>query len=458
MDDISSFLRKLFSKLSEENYDHTFSVYRFWFKLGVLHAGMSSDKLYNDILNNTRPSLIQASDREMRQGNARPDWVNPYYGRYDGRTQPTNLDEFCGKLIHSDVHLLLRFISDAELDPALSAYAIGLHDRLCRGSLKEFFNQSLRFLPDSGPSGRYSHRFCEYYTTVNLIAHWINLGCVQLEDIQDHILQSLIFQPTVHPHQLNSLMILLKISGATFAAYVDPSVMDRCCDLLKPTSLKEEYVAAGLAKVRTSTVTIKRNTNSADYRRFYDFGKAVGKDSLPLRSFAAPSPQLLSPSPRILRQLPSRHLWGSQARGNSHTHLPPPCPPQRSPQTGVRRLRLPHLHRRASPACPTSLPPIVSTTSQRLNPKPSHTIRPTSVMSRFSSLTPSRLTIPSTSTMGALKFYAARPSFASTPAHCRSTRPYSVKCFRQRISPPPSLPTGAHASYPPTHQQISRLS
>ena len=29
MDDISSFLKKLLSNLSEENYDHTFSVYRF---------------------------------------------------------------------------------------------------------------------------------------------------------------------------------------------------------------------------------------------------------------------------------------------------------------------------------------------------------------------------------------------------------------------------------------------
>ena len=259
MSDISSFLTKLFSNLSEENYDNTFSVYRFWFKLGAVHAGMSSDKLYRDILDNTRPGLIQASGAEMNQGNTRPDWVNPHYRQYDGYTHPRDFGAFCGKLIHSDVHLLLRFISDAELDPALSAYAIGLHDRLCRASLKEFFSQSLRYLPDSGASGHYSYKFCEYYTTVNLIAHWVNLGCVQLEDIQDHILQSLIFQPTVHPHQLNSLMILLKISGATFAAYVDPSVMDRCCDLLKPSSPENKFIANGLAKVRAPTLTMKKN-------------------------------------------------------------------------------------------------------------------------------------------------------------------------------------------------------
>jgi hypothetical protein len=45
--------------------------------------------------------------------------------------------------------------------------------------------------------------------------------------------QSLVFQPTVYFHQLNALAILLRISGSTFAAYVDPSVMDRCCDVLK---------------------------------------------------------------------------------------------------------------------------------------------------------------------------------------------------------------------------------
>ena len=262
----------------------------------------------------------------MRQVNAQPDWVNPYYGRYNGHTHPTILEAFCGKLIHSDVHLLLRFISDAELDPALSAYAIGLHDRLCRGALERFFNQNLRYLPDSVSSENRSWKFCEYYTTVNLIAHWVNLGCVQLEDIRDHILQSLIFQPTVHPHQLNSLMILFKISGATFAAYVDPSVMDRCCNLLKLSNPENKFIATGLAKVRASILTIKKITNSAEYRRFYNFGKAVGKDSLPLQFFAAPNLQLLSPSPRILRQLPSRHLWGSQARGNSHTHPPSPCP------------------------------------------------------------------------------------------------------------------------------------
>jgi len=155
--------------------------------------------------------------------------------------------------------LLFRFISDAELDPILSTYAISLHDRWCRGSLQGFFRQSLCYLPGQRYSTPTSYDFCRLYTNVNLIAHWVNLGHVQLEDVRDRILQSLTFQPTVHPHQLNSLMILLKISGATFAAYVDPSVMDRCCELLKPSNLGSEQVAAGLAEVRTLILTIKIN-------------------------------------------------------------------------------------------------------------------------------------------------------------------------------------------------------
>ena len=257
MDDISSFLTESLNNISEENYDQTFSACRFWIELGAVHGDMSNDKLYNNILGSTRPGLIQASDTEMKEDNARPDWVNPYYGRYTSYTHTTKLDAFCGKLIHSDVHLLLRFAGDAELDPTLSAYAIGLRDRLCRNTLEGFFNQSLRYTL-SGTS-KNSYRFCEFYTTVNLLAHWVNLGYVQLEDIRDRILQSLIFQSAIYPHQLHSLMILLKISGATFAAYVDPSVMDRCCDLLKLINVEGKYVAVGLTKVRASILTIKKN-------------------------------------------------------------------------------------------------------------------------------------------------------------------------------------------------------
>jgi hypothetical protein len=57
---------------------------------------------------------------------------------------------------------------------------------------------------------------------------------------------------------LNSLGILFKISGATFAAYVDPSVMDRCCDALRSADLENTLVAAELVKVRALILTVEK--------------------------------------------------------------------------------------------------------------------------------------------------------------------------------------------------------
>ena len=223
---------KLLYSLSEENYDSTFSAYRFWIELGAEHGGVSIHQLYNDILSNasTRPDMITIPCRVHITRSNPP--------RYSTR----------GQLTHSNVHLLLRFITDAELDPTLSAYSIGLHDRLCRESLEQFFRQNLDYIP-GGWGNPSSGQLCEFYTRVNLIAHWVNLGYVKLEDVKDHILQSLALQPTVHPHQLNSLIILLQISGATFAAHVDPSVMDRCCDLLKLSDFSSKPVFNELAEV-----------------------------------------------------------------------------------------------------------------------------------------------------------------------------------------------------------------
>ena len=37
----------------------------------------------------------------------------------------------------------------------------------------------------------------------------------------------------MYEHHVNALTILFKIAGATFGAYVDPAVVDRCFELLK---------------------------------------------------------------------------------------------------------------------------------------------------------------------------------------------------------------------------------
>jgi len=230
-------LTRLLHNLSEENYERSFSAYCFWIGLGAAYRGTSNHQLYNDILSNTKPDLIKIPLKIAVESSL--------FGR--GIAEPR--DSMSGQLIHTTVHLLLRFITDAEVDPALANDAAGLHGRLCRESLKQFFRQSLDYISE-GRTGPTSKQLCEFYTRVNLIAHWINLGYAKLEDVQDHILQSLVLQPVVFDHHLNSLIILLKISGATFAAYVDPSLMDRCCDLLKPDNLEDRMVLTGLAEVR----------------------------------------------------------------------------------------------------------------------------------------------------------------------------------------------------------------
>jgi len=237
-------LMKMLYEISEENYDRTISAYHFWMDLGAAHGGMSNHRLYNDILGSASTS----------HNSIKAPWWHQYPIQYNNVSQYTP----CGQLIHKNAHLLLRFITDAELDPALSTQAIGLHDRLCRESLEQFFRQSLDYIP-GGREEPTSEQLCKFYSRVNLIAHWVNLGHVRLEDVRDHILQSLALQPTVYPHQLNSLMILLKISGAAFAAYVDPSVMDRCCDLLKPSNLGGKLVLIELAAVRALILTVRIN-------------------------------------------------------------------------------------------------------------------------------------------------------------------------------------------------------
>ena len=238
-------LMKMLYNISPGNYDSTFSAYRFWIKLRAARGGVSNHQLYNDILGSA--TTIH-------------NWITTPQWDYNTRIQYNSMEQWepRGQLIHSNAHLLPRFITDAELDPVLSTYAIGLRDRLCGESLEQLFRQSLDYIPGEwkGPT---SEQLCEFYTRVNLIAHWVNLGYVELEDIRDHILQSLAFQPIVYPHQLNSLMILLKISGATFAAYVDSSVMDRCCDLLKPSNLSYQLVLIELAEVRAQILTAEIN-------------------------------------------------------------------------------------------------------------------------------------------------------------------------------------------------------
>ena len=209
---VHSFLGKLLSEITEESYDKILSDYRLWVGIGAAHGWISDNQLHYDI-----------------QAIMRPD----------------RLDPSSGGLIHSSMHLLLRFITDIGLDPNLSAYSFGIRDQLSSESLKRFFEEHRKELCNTG----------SLYTNANILANLANLGYLNLEDVRDRLLQSLL--PPRFVHQLNSLIILFKISGATFAAYVHPSVLDRSFVSLRTNIDANVLEFTGLVKVRGLTLAMK---------------------------------------------------------------------------------------------------------------------------------------------------------------------------------------------------------
>ena len=195
MDDIDNALGSAVHQLSDDNYTHSLAFYRLWSDIGQTHHQTTSDRIFNAIWNNRG-------------------------------TGSSMIDPGKGKLIHSTAHLIVRFASDTESDHLLAPYSPGLQSRLCTKTLREFFSANLRACCGSGIGGN----IC---VDANLIARWANLGYVEEAVIRNHILQSLISHPKLYDHQADALIILFKLAGATFEAYADPSVVDRCFELLK---------------------------------------------------------------------------------------------------------------------------------------------------------------------------------------------------------------------------------
>jgi len=194
MDDIDYGLNSTLENLSGRNYAESFDFYRFWFDIGHIYHQIPSDRIFDTIWNH--------------------------------RTMDVTINPSSGQLIHSRAHLILRFASDAESDHNLAPHSSRLQSRLSTRALQEFFGSNMSAVRGRG----YPSDAC---ATTNLLAHWANLGYVEENAIRNHILQSLISHPTLHDHQAYALIILFKLAGATFEAYVDPSVVDRCFELLK---------------------------------------------------------------------------------------------------------------------------------------------------------------------------------------------------------------------------------
>jgi len=197
MEAIDETLGSVVGELSDQNYSQSLDFYHFWFEIGQTYYQIPSDQTFNTIWNS----------------------------RVAGST--INLSS-SANLIHSTAHLILRFASDVESDHLLGPYNSRLRNRLCARSLQEFFINNLR-----GTRGWGTGSFYDLCADANLIAHWVNLGYVEEATIRSHILQSLISHPKLHDHQAYTLIILLKLAGPSFQAYVDPLVIDRCFELLK---------------------------------------------------------------------------------------------------------------------------------------------------------------------------------------------------------------------------------
>jgi hypothetical protein len=202
MDELQGALDSAVSKISDRNYEHSLAFYRFWFDIGQTYHQIPPD-----------PILDTICSWKKRVG--------------------VSIDLSRGDLTHPTAHLILRFARDVESDHTLAPHSSGLKSRLCTRILQEFFNRNLIVVRDKD-ANRWNvdapQTFC---ADTSLIAHWANLGYVEEATIRNHILQSLISHPKLYDHQADALIILFKLAGATFGAHADPSVVDRCFDLLK---------------------------------------------------------------------------------------------------------------------------------------------------------------------------------------------------------------------------------
>ena len=213
MQNIQKGLGSAIKGLSNQNYEKSLTYFRFWFEVGRTHSQIPADLIF--------------------------DTIHEYRAKADGYTTS----------IYPKAHLILRFVDDVESDPALAPYCPGLRSRFCAKIVQEFFDSDLGAV-HTNPN--YGSVPTTHYADVNLIAHCANLGYVDENTIRNHILQSLISHAEVYEHQVAALAILFKLAGATFEAYTDPAVIDRCFEILKT----KQYSSWGRGLVRVSEFSL----------------------------------------------------------------------------------------------------------------------------------------------------------------------------------------------------------
>ena len=186
-----SSLQETLCDLAGKSYDKSSAHYRFWLDLGRTRGSLTVQN--------------QADDDMWRiiRTDSSKDLINP------------------------TTHIFIRSIEDAEADQKIAGRALGLHRKYCEPTLDRFFEKSLSLVTC------WNGDRSSFFTDVNLIAHWINLGYVDEALTRDYVLPSLISHPGIYVHGMEALIILFKLAGATVEAYVGKSVVDRCFEGLK---------------------------------------------------------------------------------------------------------------------------------------------------------------------------------------------------------------------------------
>jgi len=350
-------LSAIWRMLSDPNYEQSLAFYRLWVDIGQTYFQISSDQMIGAIWNNRAVRPIVSISTHCGSS-------HPTRGAY-------NLD--LNTLIRPNAHLAHRFASDAESDHTIAPHNARLQSRPYTRALRGFFDDNsmiVRYKEIYAAGGVWSYStdvldcFC---VNTNLVARWANLGYVDEPAIRNHILQSLISYPTLYDHQADALVILFKLAGATFEAYADPSVVDRCFELLKDyskllndindrDSTERNLTERNLIQVSALSVngvTLKPRQN---HRKYLSYGSVAGRVSLPHQYSRPVNRSRLARTRKTPPQLPSPHTWDFPTEISNLRFLSPLhsnwSPPQR--QTRFLHLPSPNLRPSASPLCPTS--------------------------------------------------------------------------------------------------------
>jgi len=350
METIGEALGFVVGELSDENYEKSLTFYRYWFETGGNYLQIPSDQVFDAI--------------------------------WDNRGAQSAINHDHGTIFHASAHLILRFASDVESDHILAPHSSGLQNRLCARSLREFTRNNLMV-------ARYKIYTATFYTDVNLIAHWANLGYVEEAAVRNHILQSLISHPKLYDHQAFALIILFKLAGATFEAYVDPLVVNRCFEHLEVHSAAyspafddcwngnygtlRKTIQVCVPRVSKGCYRTKANFRRL-FKRWLRYGSMVGKVSLLHLCTRLGSPNPTVQTKETPLQLPLPHPSDSPTEiqnGRSPSPFHPNLRPfQSQPQfLSLPLLPLPSPHPAASPLCPTSQSQILPMTSLPSTPR-----------------------------------------------------------------------------------------